>query len=63
MFKHLSWYDVFIYTMKYQANDCENTSFIQSETLLIVLHRVNLNINEIKSIVFILQLLFIVILL
>ena len=37
-----------IYTVKYEANDCENTSFVQSEKRKIVLHSVNLNLSEIN---------------
>ena len=35
--------------MKYEANDCENTSFVQSEKRQIVLHSVTLNMSEINS--------------
>ena len=38
-----------IYTVKYEANDCENTSFVQSEKRQIVLHSVTLNMSEINS--------------
>ena len=38
-----------IYTAKYEANDCENTSFVQSEKRQIVLHSVTLNMSEINS--------------
>ena len=34
--------------MKYEANDCENISFIQLETRTIILHSVNLRAWEIK---------------
>ena len=34
-----------------EANDCENTSFVQSETRKIVLHGVNLSMYEIKHFV------------
>ena len=36
-------------SQRLEANDCENTSFFQSETRTIVFHRVNLSVKEIKS--------------
>ena len=41
-----------IYTVKYKANDCENTLFVQSETQTTVLHSVNLSIYEIKTLLY-----------
>ena len=38
-----------IYTFKYEANDCENTSFVQSETRTIGFHKVNLSVYGVKS--------------
>ena len=38
-----------IYTFKYKANDCENTSFVQSETRTIGFHKVNLSVYGVKS--------------
>ena len=41
-----------IYTVKYKANDCENTLFVQRETRTTVLHSVNLSIYEIKTLLY-----------
>ena len=35
--------------MKYEANDCENTSFVHSETRTIILHTVNPSLYENKT--------------
>ena len=35
--------------MKYEVNDSENTSFVQSEPLMIVPHSVNLSMYEINA--------------
>ena len=35
--------------MKYDANDCENTSFVQSESRKITFYSINLSMYEIRS--------------
>ena len=47
------WYFYFIhaeiYSVKYDANDCENTSFVQSESRKITFYSIKLSIYEIRS--------------
>ena len=40
-----------IYSVKYEANDCENTSFVHSETRTIILHTVNPSLYENKTLI------------
>ena len=47
-FIHMIFFHVSI--QRLDANDCENTSFVQSETLTIVLHNENHSMYEIKKI-------------
>ena len=37
------------YSVKYDANDCENTSFVQSELRKIIFYSINLSMYEIRS--------------
>ena len=39
------------YSVKYEANDCENTSFVHSETRTIILHTVNPSLYENKTLI------------
>ena len=57
--QHFWWYDFFISNIPIffhiwirilEANDCENASFVQSETRMIILSNVNLRMYGIKSI-------------
>ena len=47
-FKHSHIFHIWI--RRLEANDCENTSFVQSETQMIILRSVNLSMYGIKSI-------------
>ena len=54
MFLIYTYWDFLLLTDTFQgleANNCENTSFVQSETRKIVLHGVNLSMYEIKHFV------------